>query len=397
MDDFLRRTWAEVDADAVKHNFRVIREAADKNADIMCVIKADGYGHGAVFMAELYEKLGASRFAVSNIEEAMQLRENGITLPILILGFTPAKMAKELAENNISQAVFSEEYARELSACAVSENINVKIHIKLDTGMSRIGFMYQNIGRDSKSLEQIASACALPNLIHEGIFTHFALSDDGQEGKAPTLHQLECFSDAVEKLSARGIEFEIVHCSNSGAIIDYKQAHFNCVRAGIILYGLSPSPKLAGKLDLRPAMQIKSVIAQIKTVEPDTAVSYGGTFVTDKPTVIATVPIGYADGYSRSLSNRAYMTVHGQKAPVVGRVCMDQVMIDITGIEGVRPGDEVTVIGDGSGNTMSFDDIAGMTGTINYEVVCLVGKRVPRVYLRHGKNVGIMDCIRQTT
>ena len=166
------------------------------------------------------------------------------------------------------------------------------------------------------------------------------------------------------------------------------------VRAGIILYGLAPSPKLAGKLDLKPAMQIKSVIAQIKTVAPETAVSYGGTFVTDKPTVIATVPIGYADGYTRSLSNRAYMTVNGKKAPVVGRVCMDQVMIDITGIEGVKTGDEVTVIGDGSNNTLSFDDVAEMTGTINYEVVCLVGKRVPRVYLKHGRNVGIMDCIR---
>ena len=394
MDNYLRRTWAEVDADAVRHNFRVIRQAASPDAGIMCVIKADGYGHGAVFMAELYEELGASRFAVSNIEEAVQLRENGITLPILILGFTPAEMAKELADNNISQAVFSEEYARELSERAVRDNVSVKIHIKLDTGMSRIGFMYQDTQRDSTSIDQIKSVCSLPNLIHEGIFTHFALSDEGDEGKAPTEHQLDCFSDAVKKLSAGGIDFELVHCSNSGAIIDYKQAHFNCVRAGIILYGLSPSPKLAGKLDLRPAMQIKSVIAQIKTVEPDTAVSYGGTFVTDKPTVIATVPIGYADGYSRSLSNRAFMSVKGQKAPVIGRVCMDQVMIDITGIDGVKTGDEVTVIGDGNGNTMSFDDIAQMTGTINYEVVCLVGKRVPRVYLRRGKNVGVMDCIR---
>ena len=397
MNTYLRRTWAEVDADAVKHNFKAIRQAVDENADIMCVIKADGYGHGAVFLAEQYEKLGAARFAVSNIEEAMQLRENGITLPLLILGFTPAEMARELAENNISQAVFSEDYARELSECAVRDNVNVKIHIKLDTGMSRIGFMYQNSGRDYHAIDEIRQVCSLPNLLHEGIFTHFALSDEGDEGAAPTQHQLECFSDAVEKLKEKGVSFDVVHCSNSGAIIDYKKAHFDCVRAGIILYGLAPSTKLAGKLDLRPVMQIKSVIAQIKTVEPGTAVSYGGTFVTDRPTVIATVPIGYADGYSRSLSNRAFMTVNGKKAPVIGRVCMDQVMIDITGIDGVKTGDEVTVIGDGSGNTLSFDDIAQMTGTINYEVVCLVGKRVPRVYLRHGKNVGIMDCIRPST
>ncbi len=394
MNTYLRRTWAEVDVDAVKHNFKMIRKAADENAEIMCVIKADGYGHGAVFLAEYYEKIGADRFAVSNIEEAMQLRENGITLPILILGFTPAEMAKELAENNISQAVFSESYAKELSDSAVKDGVNVKIHIKLDTGMSRIGFMYQNTERDVDSVETIKRVCSLPNLIHEGIFTHFAVSDEGDEGIVPTTHQLECFESAVEKLKAEGIAFDIVHCANSGAVIDYKKAHFDCVRAGIILYGLSPSEKLAGKLDLKQVMQIKSVIAQIKTVEPGTAVSYGGTFVTDKPTKIATVPIGYADGYTRSLGNRAYMTVGGKKAPVIGRVCMDQTMIDISDIDNVKVGDEVTVIGNGENNTMSFDDIAKMTGTINYEVVCLVGKRVPRVYIKHGENVGIMDCIR---
>lgn len=396
MNTYLRRTWAEVDIDAVEHNFNIIKQTAGNNAKIMCVIKADAYGHGAVFLAKLYEKCGASYFAVSNIEEAMQLRENGITLPVLILGFTPACMAKTLADNNISQAVFSEDYAKELSDCAVKENVNVKMHIKLDTGMSRIGFMYQNIQRDNGSIEQIERVCQLPNLIHEGIFTHFALSDEAEEGKAATLRQFECFSDAVEKLREKGIEFELTHCSNSGAIIDYKQTYFNCVRAGIILYGLSPSPKLKGKMDLIPAMQIKSVIAQIKTVEPDTRVSYGGTYVTKKPTRIATVPIGYADGYTRSLGNRAYMTVKGKKAPVIGRVCMDQLMLDISDIDGVNTGDEVTVIGDGSNNTLSFDDIAEMTGTINYEVVCLVGKRVPRVYLHNGQSVGIMDSICST-
>ena len=392
--EYLRRTWAEVDIDAIKHNFKAIRKAADEKAGIICVIKADAYGHGAVFLAKLYEKLGADRFAVSNIEEAMQLRENGIVLPILILGFTPAFMAKTLADNHISQAVFSYDYAKELSDFAVKDNVTVKIHIKLDTGMSRIGFMYQDIQRDKDSLKEIEEVCKMPHLEHEGIFTHFALSDEGDEGKEPTLHQFECFSDAVNKLKENGCHFEVVHCSNSGAIIDYKQAHYDCVRAGIILYGLSPSSKLDGRLNLQPAMQIKSVIAQIKTVAPDTPVSYGGTFVTDKPTKIATVPIGYADGYTRSLSNRAYMTVNGQKARVIGRVCMDQLMIDISGIDNVKVGDEVIVIGDGKNNTFSFDEMAQLTGTINYELVCLVGKRVPRVYIHHGKNVGIMDSIR---
>ncbi len=394
MSTYLRRTWAEVDIHAIKHNFDVIRRSVADNAQIMCVIKADAYGHGAVFLGRLYEKMGASRLAVSNIEEAMQLRDNGIQLPVLILGFTPANLAKVLADHHISQAVFSEEYAKELSDFAVRENVNVNIHIKLDTGMSRIGFMYQNIERDSDSVEQIKRVCQLPNLISEGIFTHFAVSDEGEEGREATLHQLACFTDAVEKLKADGITFPIVHCSNSGAIIDYQQAHYNCVRAGIILYGLSPSPKLDGKLDLQPAMQIKSVIAQIKTVEPGTPLSYGGTFVTEKPTKVATVPIGYADGYTRSLGNRAFMTVNGKKAPVIGRVCMDQLMLDISGIDDVKVGDEVTVIGDGKENTFSFDDMAKMVGTINYELICLVGKRVPRVYIHHGKNVGIMDSIR---
>ena len=341
--------------------------------------------------------MGADGFAVSNIEEAMQLRENGIHLPVLILGFTPASLAGELAVHHISQAVFSEEYARELSAEAVKQNVQVGIHIKVDTGMSRIGFLYQNIQRDGEAVLQMERACQQPNLVPEGIFTHFALADEAEEGRTATEHQLACFADAVDRLKADGYTFPLVHCSNSGAIIDYPQAHFNGVRAGIILYGLSPSPKLKNKLDLQPVMTIKSVIAQVKTVEPGTPVSYGSTYVTDKPLKIATVPIGYADGYTRSLSNRAYMTVKGKKAPVIGRVCMDQLMLDVSGIDAVKSGDEVTVISDGHDGSMTFDDIAAMTGTINYEVVCLVGKRVPRVYLHHGENVGIMDSLRPET
>lgn len=389
MGAYLRRTWAEVDVDAIKHNYKVIRNAVDEQAQIMCVIKADAYGHGAVFLGKLYEKIGADRFAVSNIEEALQLRENGISLPVLILGYTPASMAGVLAENNISQAVFSEEYAEELSEEAVKQNVKVKIHIKMDTGMSRIGFMYQNKERDSSSLKAVKNACLMSGLEVEGIFTHFAVSDEGDEGRNATIHQLECFADAVQRLKEEGLHFDVVHCSNSGAVIDYKQAHFNCVRAGIILYGLSPSKKLEGRLELHPAMQIKSVIAQVKTIEPGTPVSYGGTFVADKPIRLATVPIGYADGYTRCLGNRAYMTVNGKKAPVVGRVCMDQLMLDVSGIDNVRSGDEVIVIGNGENNTLSFDDVAELTGTINYELVCLVGKRVPRVYIRHGEDVVI--------
>ena len=395
--DFVKRTWAEISLDAIMHNFNEIKKKVGNGPKICCVIKADGYGHGAEELSGIYEKLGADFFAVSNIDEGIEIRSSGVKLPILILGYTPVRDAQRLAQYNISQAVFSLDYAKALSAQCAEYGCVCKIHIKCDTGMSRIGFMCQAFPRDDASVDEICEACALTNLQPEGLFTHFCVSDESAEGRDFTRKQFENFTHVRDALEERGLHIPIVHCSNSGAIIDYEQARFDCVRAGIILYGLSPSSKLAGKLDLKQAMQIKSVIALIKTVEPGTAVSYGGTFVTDKPTKIATVPIGYADGYSRSLSGRAYMTVRGKKAPVIGRVCMDQVMIDVTDIEDVKTGDEVTVIGDGTYNTISFDDIAQMTGTINYELVCLVGKRVPRVYKRHGKNVGIMDCIRSSS
>ncbi len=393
MTSFLRRTWAEIDLNALEHNYNEIRKAVDSQSEMMCVIKADAYGHGAVTAAHEYERLGANRFAVSNIEEALQLRENGITAPILILGFTPAPVAETLAKNNIAQAVFSEEYAKELSSYAVKQNVTVKIHIKLDTGMSRIGFMYQNSERDKNSIAEIVRVCGLNGLKHEGIFTHFAVSDEGNEGKDYTLKQLSCFSRAIEELKACGVEFALRHCSNSGAIIDYKQAHMNCVRAGIILYGLFPSAKLSNRLSLKPVMQIKSVVAQVKEVEPNTAVSYGGIYKTNRKTRIATVPIGYADGYTRSLGNRARMLVSGQYVPVIGRVCMDQLMLDISDIENVQVGDEVTVIGTDGQNSITFEEIAALTGTINYEVICVVGKRVPRIYYKNGQKIGVMDCI----
>lgn len=393
MTSFLRRTWAEIDLNALEHNYNEIKKTVLPESEIMCVIKADAYGHGAVTAAHEYEKLGANRFAVSNIEEALQLRENGITAPILILGYTPVSAAEALAKNNIAQAVFSEEYAKELSACAIKQDVTVKIHIKLDTGMSRIGFMYQNPERDKNSIAEIVRVCELNGLEQEGIFTHFAVSDEGDEGRVSTMKQLECFTDAIERLKVCGIEFALQHCSNSGAIIDYKQAHMNCVRAGIILYGLFPSVKLSERLDLKPVMQIKSVIAQIKDVEPNTAVSYGGIYKTSKKIRIATVPIGYADGYTRSLGNRARMLVGGQFVPVVGRVCMDQLMLDISAVENVQVGDEVTVIGTDGQNSITFEEIAALTGTINYEVVCVVGKRVPRIYYKNGKKIGVMDCI----
>lgn len=386
MNSYFKRTWAEVNLDNIEHNYNVIRSQISEKTKLCCVIKADAYGHGSLELAQLYERLGADFFAVSNLEEALELRIGGITLPVLILGYTPASYAKELAENNISQAVFSVEYAKELSESAKSLDVCVKVHLKIDTGMSRIGIMCQDIERDNAPTQAL-EIFDLDGLEVTGIFTHFAVSDEKDEGKEYTEHQLECFRYVISALKENGIDTEniICHCANSAAIMDYSDAQIDMVRAGIILYGLAPSGKLKGQLDLRPAMEIKSVVAHIKEIKEGTTVSYGRTFTADKKMKIVTVPIGYADGYIRNLANDAYMIVGGQKAKVVGRICMDQCMIDVTDIDDVKVGDVVTVVGKVGDTEISTDDVASWTGTINYEVVCLVGKRVPRVYIKHNE------------
>ncbi len=383
MESYFKRTWAEVSLDRIEHNFKVIKNSIAAETKLCCVIKADAYGHGAKELGQLYERLGADFFAVSNLEEAIELRLGGVTLPILILGYTPASYAKELSENNISQAVFSVDYARELSESAVNLGVDVRVHLKIDTGMSRIGIMCQNTERDD-AVSQALEIFQLPGLFPEGIFTHFAVSDEKEEGREYTEHQLSCFKFLISELRKNGVDTDkiICHCSNSAAIMDYPEAHIDMVRAGIILYGLSPSGKLKDQLDLRPAMEIKSVVAHIKEIEPGTTVSYGRTFTAERKLRIATVPIGYADGYIRNFASNAYMIVGGKKAKVVGRICMDQCMIDITEIDNVKVGDVVTVVGKVGNVEISTDEVASWTGTINYEVVCLVGKRVPRVYLK---------------
>lgn len=386
MNNYFKRTWAEVNLDNIEHNYNIIKKQLSEKTKICCVIKADAYGHGSLELAQLYERLGADFFAVSNLEEALELRIGGISLPILILGYTPASYAKELAENNISQAVFSVEYAKQLSESAKSLGVCVKVHLKIDTGMSRIGIMCQNMERDNAP-SQALEIFALDGLNVTGIFTHFAVSDEKDEGREYTEHQLECFKYVISALKDSGIDTDniICHCANSAAIMDYAQTQIDMVRAGIILYGLAPSGKLKGQLDLRPAMEIKSVVAHIKEIEKGTTVSYGRTFTADKKMRIATVPIGYADGYIRSLAGDAYMIVGGKKAKVVGRICMDQCMLDVTDIDNIKVGDVVTVVGKVGDAEISTDDVAAWTGTINYEVVCLVGKRVPRVYIKHNE------------
>lgn len=388
--NMVKRTWAEISLNAIEHNYNVIRNKVADDTKVCCVIKADGYGHGAVELSQVYEKLGADFFAVSNIDEGIEIRKSGSKLPIVILGYTPVSEAENLAEYDISQAVFSLEYAKELSEKCVEEDCICKMHIKVDSGMSRIGFMCQEFPRDEYSIEEICEACCLPNLEVEGLFTHFCVSDEDAEGREFTNKQYENFIHVRDSLKKRGVDISVVHCSNSGAIEDYPETCCDMVRAGIILYGLAPSSKLADRLDLVPAMTLKTVVAFVKEVQKGATISYGRTFTADRKMKIATVPIGYADGFIRQNVKDGYMMVNGKKAKIVGRICMDQTMLDVTDIEDVKTGDEVVVFGTGENGEPTADSLAENTGTINYETVCLVGKRVPRIYIKDGKIENVM-------
>lgn len=388
--NMVKRTWAEISLNAIEHNYNVIRNKVADDTKVCCVIKADGYGHGAVELSQIYEKLGADFFAVSNIDEGIEIRKSGSKLPIVILGYTPVSEAINLAAYNISQAVFSLEYAKELSEKCVEEDCICKMHIKVDSGMSRIGFMCQEFPRDEYSIEEICEACCLPNLEVEGLFTHFCVSDEDAEGREFTNKQYENFIHVRDSLKKRGVDISVVHCSNSGAIEDYPETCCDMVRAGIILYGLAPSSKLADRLDLVPAMTLKTVVAFVKEVQKGATISYGRTFTADRKMKIATVPIGYADGFIRQNAKDGYMMVNGKKAKIVGRICMDQTMLDVTDIEDVKTGDEVVVFGTGENGEPTADSLAENTGTINYETVCLVGKRVPRIYIKDGKIENVM-------
>ncbi len=389
MEDFLKRTWAEVDLNAIEHNFKVIRSAVNKKSLIMCVIKADAYGHGSTFLAKEYENLGADWFGVSNIEEALQLRENGIKKPILILGYTPISSIEKLADYNISQAVLSLEYANSLSDASEKLGLNIKVHIKIDSGMSRIGLVCHDDNSLNKAVNDIIDISKLKGITIEGMFTHFSVSDDGKDGEAYTKEQFDRFKFVIDKVRISGIDVPLCHCCNSGAIIDYPEMNLDMVRAGIILYGLSPSSKTKNKLNLKPAMKLKTVISLLKYIEPGSAVSYGRTFISDKKIKVATVPIGYADGYSRAFSNKSQMIVCNKRVNVIGRVCMDQLILDVSDVSDIHEGSIVTVFGD----ELTVDELANIANTINYEIVCLVGKRVPRIYIKDNKTVGQLNYI----
>ena len=389
---FEKHVWAEIDLDALRHNFRAVKARAG-DLPLCAVVKADSYGHGAVQCARVFAQEGAAWLAVSCLTEAVQLRQDGQTLPILVLGHVQPEYAQTLIHEDITVACYSTEQAQNLSAAAVKAGGRVKIHLKADTGMGRIGFEAEQDLR--QAVEEIAEVCQFPNLRCDGIFTHFSSADEyNEESIAYTRRQYELFMQTCDELQRLGVHFAIRHCCNSGGIVNYPEYHLDMVRAGILIYGLVPDKACEDKIDLKPAMQLHSVISMIKDVKAGAKLSYGRTFTADHDMRIATVPIGYADGYHRSLSNRGRMLVNGQFANIVGRVCMDQLMLDVTGIPDLSDGEQITIVGEENGKRITMEEIAAMTDTVHYEVMCVIGKRVPRVYRRNGKDIGVVDYIR---
>ncbi len=374
--DFLHRTWAEIDTKALVHNLNIFKDKL-QDKKLMAVVKANAYGHSAKDLCPILEQNGADWFAVSNIDEAISLRECGIKKPILILGYTPVNMVRELKSYDLSQCVYSLEYAEKLSALAVFYDLKIKAHIKLDTGMSRLGFDCRS--DELSGLEDALKSANFEGIICEGVFTHFAVADRNEaEEDGFTDEQFARFSKACDKFKENGFCDVLFHCCNSaGAIKDFDK-HLSMARIGISLYGLSPSSALKLTDDLIPVLTVKSVVSMVKEISAGDTVNYGRTFKADKTMKIATVTAGYADGYPRLLSNQGYVYINGSRADIVGRICMDQMCVDVTDIEGVKMGDEVLLFG----KDLKVDALADLCGTINYEIICGISPRVPRVILK---------------
>lgn len=376
-----KRVCAYVNLDNALFNMESMHKAIDVNTKMMAVIKTDGYGHGAVEIANAIEKLDyLFGFAVATIDEAIILRESGVIKPILILGFVFKEDYELLIKYDLRTAVFKYDMAKELSDEALKQGKTAYMHIKADTGMGRIGFLV-----NEESFNVVEKISKLPNVCLEGVFTHFAKADMTDHN--PTFVQIDKYKEFIEGCRDKGVEFKIHHCSNSAGIIDFKEANFDMVRAGITLYGLMPSDEVSkDKVLLKPLMSLKSHIAYIKEVNKGDAISYGGTYVANDKRKIATIPVGYGDGYPRSLSNKGYVLINGQRAYITGRVCMDQFMVDVTDIENVKEFDEVTLIGDDGKESITMELLGDLSGRFNYELACDINKRVPRKYI-HTKTI----------
>ena len=379
--------WAEIDLKAIAHNVAELRRITRPDTRLMAVVKANGYGHGAIEVAKCAMQNGAETLGVARIEEGIRIREAGIQAPILIFGYTLPDRAGDLLEYELATCVYTAASARKLSGTAAALGKKIKVHLKVDTGMGRLGQLPRNFKPDNSTaiaadaLEETLTIAGLEGLEFEGICTHFASADSADKSAAEK--QLNLFIDYLKHLRQAGLEPPVIHAANSAALIDMPQSHFDMVRPGISIYGLYPSDEVRKeRVPLKPAMALKARIIHLKEVPAGFKVSYGGTHETRKPTTIATVSVGYADGLNRLLSSRGQMLVHGQRAPIIGRVCMDLTMLDVGGIENVQLGDEVVIFGQQGNETLSVDEMAALLDTINYEIVSTITARVPRVYLK---------------
>ncbi len=385
------RVCAEINLDAAAYNLKNMKNNLEKETRIIAVVKTDGYGHGAVPIARMAEELDYIwGSAVATIEEAVMLRREGVQKPILVLGFVFPDGYEDAVRYDIRLAVFKLSMARQLSEEAVRQGKTAYLHIKVDTGMGRIGFP-----DDGDSADAVKEISLLPQVQIEGLFTHFARADE--KDKEAARQQLSRYLDFSRMLEERGIEIPMRHCSNTAGIFDLKEANLDAVRAGISIYGLYPSDEVNKfAVAITPVMSLKSHVAFIKDVEPGTAISYGGMFVAEHRMRIATIPVGYGDGYPRSLSNKGYVLIRGRRAPITGRVCMDQFMVDVTDIPDAREGDMVTLIGSEGGQEITMEFLGELSGRFNYELACDIGKRVPRRFWRNGKVAATQDYFETT-
>ena len=373
------RVYAEIDLDAIIHNMAQMQSRISNETKIMGVIKTDGYGHGAVPIGRELESLAVTwGYETATVEEAQILRRNGLKKPILVLGAAFQEQYGALMTEDIRATVFSLRQAQEMEEAAAQAGAQITVHIKIDTGLSRLGFQ-----ATEEAAEEIAQIAAMPHMIIEGIFTHFAKSD--ARDKTMAREQMERFLKIRKLLADRQVIVPIVHCSNSAAIIDLPEANMDVVRAGISLYGMWPSDEVQKEnLDLKPVLSLKSRIVFLKDLEPDRTISYGATYKTNGWQRIATIPVGYGDGYPRSLSNQGYVLIHGKKAPILGRVCMDQFMVDVSQIPETVMGDQVTLIGKDGEERITMEMLGDLSGRFNYELACDLGKRIPRIYTKDG-------------
>ncbi len=388
----LKRTWAEISLDNLEHNYRALRARTPQGCKFLGVIKADAYGHGAVPVSGTLSELGCEYLAVSNLEEAVQLRRGGIRTPILILGYTPPEYADTMVFMDLTQEIHSIDYARALEERLRGTNYILNVHLKLDTGMGRIGFLAYG---DHSELPQLAAFSQLTHLRVEGVFTHFSVADSRREDdERYTALQYARFCDALAALDSYGIRPTLRHCANSAVTILHPEFSLDMVRGGIALYGCAPDVDCEGLLDLRPVMTLRTTIAQIRDVAAGTPISYGRTFTAPRDLRMAVLPIGYADGLSRGLSGKVSFRLRGQDVPVIGRICMDMCMVDITSVSDAKTGDELTLFGyDEDGVRVPVERLAQASGTISYEILCTLSKRIARLYYSGGRQSEILQYI----